>query len=74
RALAAEGIPGLSGSCPEIYRERAFDDYCFDAFPVAHELGQTSLMFLVHPTLEDGDIDDMVRAAHKVFAAASLVE
>ena len=25
-ALEAEGIPGWSGSCPEIYRERAFVD------------------------------------------------
>jgi dTDP-4-amino-4,6-dideoxygalactose transaminase len=52
--VAARGVPCFSGSCSEVYLERAFDDS--DArpaqrLPVARELGETSLMFLVHPTL-----------------------
>ena len=71
-ALAAEGLPGLSGSCPEIYREKAFEDQSYPILPVAHRLGETSLMLPVHPTLEPSDIDDMVHALRKVFAHASI--
>jgi len=70
-ALQAEGIPGLSGSCPEIYREKVFADWNIETRLVAHELGQTSVMFPVHPTLNASNIDDLISAARKVFAAAS---
>lgn len=69
-ALTAEGVPGLSGSCPEIYREAAFASLDQQALPVAHELGETSMMFPVHPTLEDADLDDITAAVTKVMAAA----
>ena len=58
-ALVAEGIPAYAGSCSEIYRERAFDGTDFRPaapLPAARELGQTSLMFLVHPTLSEEEI------------------
>jgi dTDP-4-amino-4,6-dideoxygalactose transaminase len=71
QALEAEGIPGLSGSCPEIYRERAFAHLHHEPLPVAAELGQTSIMLLVHPTLTDADIDDMIEAVRKVVTCAS---
>ncbi|MEO5965802.1 MAG: DegT/DnrJ/EryC1/StrS family aminotransferase, partial [Candidatus Limnocylindrales bacterium] len=70
-AVAAEGIPGLSGSCPEVYREAAFAATPVEALPIAHELGLTSVMLQVHPTLETSDIDDMVRAFTKVMAHAT---
>jgi hypothetical protein len=46
-------VPCGTGSCPEIYLENAFPDEWRPARrrPVARELGETSLMFLVHPTL-----------------------
>jgi dTDP-4-amino-4,6-dideoxygalactose transaminase len=70
-AVAAEGIPGLSGSCSEMYREVAFADRDLPTLPVAHELGETSLMLPVHPTLEASDVDDMVTAFRKVMAEAA---
>ncbi len=70
-ALQAEGLPGLSGSCPEIYREQAFSAADHVAPPVAQHLGETSLAFLVHPTLAGSDIDDMTAALRKVMASAS---
>jgi hypothetical protein len=75
-ALVAAGIPCYSGSCSEIYQERAFLDAGFgpaNLLPVAHELGQTSLMFLVHPTLNKQCMDDTVREVKKVFGEASLL-
>ncbi|MCA0360279.1 MAG: DegT/DnrJ/EryC1/StrS aminotransferase family protein [Armatimonadetes bacterium] len=53
--ISAQGIPAFVGSCSEIYREKAIADLGLapeQALPVAKELGETSLMFLVHPTLD----------------------
>ena len=74
-AIAAEGIPCFSGSCSEIYLEKAFVDGGYSPtarFPVAKELGETSLMFLVHPTLTDMDMFDTCKAVEKVFKLAAL--
>jgi len=48
------GVPCYSGSCSEVYLEKAFDNTGWrpqKRLPVAQELGETSLMFLVHPGL-----------------------
>jgi dTDP-4-amino-4,6-dideoxygalactose transaminase len=51
-ALVADGIRAFSGSCPEIYREAAFSGLAAPDCPVARRLGESSLMFEVHPTLD----------------------
>ncbi|MEG2749984.1 MAG: DegT/DnrJ/EryC1/StrS aminotransferase family protein, partial [Acinetobacter sp.] len=54
------GVPCYQGSCSEIYLEKAFDNTPWrPAKPLPHavELGNTSLMFLVHPTLTPSEID-----------------
>jgi dTDP-4-amino-4,6-dideoxygalactose transaminase len=53
--ISAQGVPCSVGSCPEIYRERAFASAGYgvsERAPTAAELGETSLAFLVHPTLD----------------------
>ena len=53
------GVPCYSGSCSEAYLEKAFDGTGFrpkERLPNAKELGDTSLMFLVHPTLTKDEI------------------
>lgn len=73
-AINAEGIPCYSGSCSEIYREKAFERAGLaplSPLPVAKQLGETSLMFLVHPTLEESDLYDTCNAVDKVFRMAS---
>jgi dTDP-4-amino-4,6-dideoxygalactose transaminase len=73
-AIEAEGIPGLSGSCSEVYLEKAFDNASWRPkrrLPVARELGETSLMFLVHPTLAPEEIVDTCGIVEKVLAVAS---
>jgi dTDP-4-amino-4,6-dideoxygalactose transaminase len=52
------GVPCFSGSCSEVYLEKAFDSASRRAerLPNARELGETSLMFLVHPTLAEEHI------------------
>jgi dTDP-4-amino-4,6-dideoxygalactose transaminase len=57
--LNQHDIPCFSGSCSEVYLEKAFDSMDWqptERLPIAKELGETSLMFLVHPTLSTADI------------------
>jgi dTDP-4-amino-4,6-dideoxygalactose transaminase len=73
--IAARGVPCRSGSCPEIYREKAFREAGLgplERLLVAKELGETSLMLLVHPTLDDDAMLEMADVVAEVVAAASL--
>lgn len=73
-AISAEGIPCYSGSCSEMYLEKAFDGTDLrprDRLPVARLLGETSLMFMVHPTLDERAVDDTATAIRKVMAIAA---
>jgi dTDP-4-amino-4,6-dideoxygalactose transaminase len=73
--LNARGIPCFSGSCSEIYREKAFEGSGLrpsTRLPIVKELGETSLMFLVHPTLSEQDIHRTAEAVHDVLSIASL--
>jgi len=48
---AGDGLRVFSGSCSEIYLEKAFSDLPHDDCPVSRSLGARSLMVEVHPTL-----------------------
>jgi len=68
------GVPCFQGSCSEIYLEKAFDDTGFrptERLPVAKELGETSLMFLVHPTLTEAEIKKTKAVITQVLEQAS---
>jgi dTDP-4-amino-4,6-dideoxygalactose transaminase len=72
--VTAEGVPCFSGSCSEIYLEKAFDQGALrpkERLPVAKKLGETSLMFMVHPTLTESDMVDTCKAVAKVMAMAA---
>jgi len=72
QAVVAEGVPCFSGSCSEIYLEKAFDGIRpSKRLPIAVELGETSLMFLVHPTVSTNDVDTVCDAVQKVLRHAS---
>lgn len=70
-ALQEAGVSGLSGSCPEIYREKAFEAQNYPTLPVAKKLGDTSMMLPVHPTLRDVHLNQMISAVRTVFEVAS---
>jgi hypothetical protein len=73
-AINAEGIPCFSGSCSEIYLEKAFINAGYgpaERLLVAKELGECSIMFLVHPTLSYTDMIDTCHAVEKVTREAS---
>jgi len=73
-AVNAEGVPCFSGSCSEIYLEKSVADAGMGPekrLPIARELGETSLMFMVHPTLGEGEMQATVDAVRKVLSQAS---
>ncbi len=72
--MGARDVPVFQGSCSEVYLEKAFEETGWgplQRLPVARELGETSLAFLVHPTLTDEDMDRVTGALDKVMDAAA---
>lgn len=70
------GVPGLTGTCGEIYREKAFKNACLGppAFlSNARILEETGLMLLVHPTLTTEDMHIMATRVKDVLLLASVV-
>lgn len=69
------GVPCFSGSCSEVYLEKAFDNTGWrpeSPMQVARELGETSLMFLVHPTLTPDEIEKTCTVLAEVMSRAAL--
>jgi dTDP-4-amino-4,6-dideoxygalactose transaminase len=72
--IVADGVPCYSGTCSEVYLEKAFENTGWrpeKRLPVAKELGETSLMFLVHPTLTEFEIQKTCDALVRAMAKAS---
>jgi len=72
--VVARGVPLFQGSCSEVYLEKAFDGTPFrpaDRLPVAKELGETSLMFLTHPTLTDVEVARICSVTQEVLLEAT---
>ena len=73
-AIVAEGVPCLHGSASEVYLERAFDGTGWrpaSRLPVARRLGETSIAFLVHPTLTDEEVSKTCAAIEVVMNQAT---
>ena len=71
RRSAAGGLRLFSGSCSEIYREKAFADLSVSNFPIARSLGARSLMVEVHPTLRPELLE--IRTARLAQIAAEVL-
>lgn len=73
KKIVTHGVPCYSGSCSEVYLEKAFDNTGWrprNRLPVARELGETSLMFLVHPGLTKAEIDKTIDTITEVMTLA----
>jgi dTDP-4-amino-4,6-dideoxygalactose transaminase len=72
--INAIGVPCFAGSCSEVYLEKAFEKTAYRP-PVrlanARELGETSLMFLCHPTLADDQVAKACEALAAVMRMAT---
>ncbi len=70
----SRGVPCFTGTCPEIYREQAFTNLYGPQprLPVASELGETSVMMIIHPGItaqQCTDSAEIVRAVMSMAAA-----
>jgi dTDP-4-amino-4,6-dideoxygalactose transaminase len=73
-AMSELNVPCMQGSCSEVYLEKAFDNTPWrpkTRLPNAMELGETSLMMLVHPTLRIFEVQKMCEALDFVLSKAS---
>ncbi len=78
-AVVEQGAPCFQGICPEVYLEEAFEGKGDrgkgkgerlrpeERLPVAKDLGETSLMFPVHPTLGKEEMEEMVEVVRRVM-------
>jgi dTDP-4-amino-4,6-dideoxygalactose transaminase len=71
--ISAAGVPCFSGSCSEIYLEQVIPPAWrpIERHPVARELGETSLMFQVHPTLKRRHLNEACRAIQATMESAT---
>jgi dTDP-4-amino-4,6-dideoxygalactose transaminase len=73
-ACNERGVPCFSGICGEIYLEKAFAGRNLqpsERLGVARRLADTSLMFLVHPTLSEQDMHSMADTVCDVLDEAT---
>ncbi|MDI4509535.1 DegT/DnrJ/EryC1/StrS aminotransferase family protein [Moraxella osloensis] len=72
QALNTQSIPCFSGTCPEIYLEKAFDNHPSkpkERLPIAKQLGEESLMFLVHPSLTTEEMQQICNVIKQLFTS-----
>ena len=68
-----QNVPCFSGSCSEIYLEKAFINSGFELknrHPVAKELGENSLTFLVDPSISSSDLKYLCNVSIDIFKSA----
>ena len=71
-----KNVPCFSGSCSEIYLEKAFIKNKLNPskrLPNAKKIGERSLCFLVHPTITKDELNYIGSVLKKVFKRASKV-
>lgn len=69
-AITERGVPCYTGSCSEVYKEKAFENTAYlpkNPLKNAQILGETSLMFLVHPTLKNNEISKTCEVLKEIF-------
>lgn len=72
-ALTAAGYPCFSGSCCEIYLEKAFDGIRpANRLPQARMMSLNSLCFLTHPTLQASDCEQIAESVRGLLKSVSL--
>ncbi|MEH6714992.1 DegT/DnrJ/EryC1/StrS aminotransferase family protein [Parasphingorhabdus flavimaris] len=72
--IVAQGYPAFQGSCSEVYLEKAFDGTGWrpkSRLLVAKELGETSIMFLTHPSITEEQLEGYCSVVRRSFAKAT---
>ena len=69
-SIEKQDVPCFSGSCSEVYKEKAFRNTTFvptKPLKNAKLLGEISLMFLVHPSLKSEEISKTCHVLTNIF-------
>lgn len=72
--IVSKGVPCFTGGCSEIYLEKVFQEKRLNPavrLANARMLGETCIVFQVHPTLADADIQRWAESARSVLEKAS---
>ena len=73
KEIKKENFPAFSGSCSEIYLEKCFDGYSNSynkRLMNARSIGEDSLMFLVHPTISEIEMEKYALTIKKILMKA----
>ncbi len=73
--IGEKGVPCFQGSCSEVYLEKAFENTTMKPvryLQTARLLGETSIMFLVHPTLTESEIEMTCKVVRQVLSVAQM--
>lgn len=73
-AIQSCDVPCYPGTCAEIYREKAFGGTGWrpdKPLPIAQELGATSFMLLIHPTLTIKEMNHTCDVLQKIMQRAT---
>ena len=68
--LQNSGYPALTGSCSEVYLEKCFQNSGISPayrLPNAQLLGETSLMFLVHPGMSERQVFNYAKSVKHIL-------
>lgn len=65
--LSDEEIVAISGTCPEIYREKAFSDVPPIIRDTAHELARTGIAFPINPMQKIKETTELVKRTVNVL-------
>ena len=74
KEIVDNGYPCFSGGCGEIYLEKGIMELGFapkKRLPVAQKLAETSLMFCIHPTINEDEMISYSKVIRKVILNAS---
>ena len=74
KEINIKGFPAFQGSCSEIYLEKCFSERGLapnKRLPIAQKLGDTSLMFLIHPTITNDEMTKYAETIRSVIKKAS---
>lgn len=72
--MSSRDVPCYAGTCAEMYLEKAFDDTGWrpeKPLPIAQQLGETSFMLLIHPTLTRGEMNHTCSVLQEVMQRAT---
>ncbi len=72
KEMNQRGVAAFSGSCSELYLEKCFRNNATEIsrLPIARSLGETSIMFLVHPNIDNDLMEEYSRKISLILKEA----